>query len=288
MKRQIEERLYPKLQNLYVTMLRLLLVVALLAPLQLKAAGDTSIVSAIRNNKGILYYPHEVARFYQQNGFQLAWIAPDTVKTHAWDAMLLLDCVRQYGLSHEDYHPKQLLYDKLHSLIEQSGTNADKAAFDIILTDAMIRFINDLHYGKLNPVYTKTKIDAGANFKADDALLPALKRTDFLSAINDVQPKSRLYFDLQYHMRLLVGLRSGDCYVIPEGVIRKMAINMERLRWISTTGKPVHLTCIVQDGIIINYKDVYNKDKDLERALYNENKPAKKKLIINKMLPEKL
>jgi len=233
--------------------------------------GQDNIILAIKSQHANLYYPLSVERFYKQNGYKLAWIAPDTVKTHAWDAMLLLDCVKQYGLNHDDYHPKQLLYPTLHTLIEQKTNTAATAIYDVLLTDAMIRFINDLHYGKLNPVFTPDKVDKEAKFSADAALLSALHSNDFLSAIDSVQPKSKLYFDLQNHMRLLVGQRSGDCYAIPQGLIRKMAINMERIRWMTSTGKPVHLTLIVRQGMVIMYKDKYNQDKPLERQLYNEN-----------------
>jgi murein L,D-transpeptidase YcbB/YkuD len=89
-------------------------------------------------------------------------------------------------------------------------------------------------------------------------------------------------------MRLLVGQRSGDCYVIPQGLIRKMAINMERLRWISTTGRQIHLTLIVKDGVVINYKDTYKQDERLEMALYNEKCDTKIDLKLNKLLPERL
>jgi L,D-transpeptidase YcbB len=255
---------------------KLFLLIVLLMPFRLSA----QIQHALKIKRNNLYYPNSVERFYRQNGYQLAWIAPDTVKTHVWDAMLLLDCVMQYGLNHEDYHPKQLLYSKLHELIAQKESPEEAAAYDILLTDAMIRFINNLHYGKLNPVYTIKKIDNGVKFKADRELLIALKDSNFLRAINGTQPKSKLYFNLQYHMRLLVGQRSGDCYAIPPSLIRKMAINMERLRWISTTGKNIHLTCIVNEGVVIDYKDIHHQDKALERALYNEMPSPNNRLII--------
>jgi murein L,D-transpeptidase YcbB/YkuD len=264
---------------------RLSLFIVLLIPVQLKA--QNTIVSGIKNQRAKLYYPNLVERFYRQNGYKLAWIAPDTVKTHAWDAMLLLDCIKQYGLNHEDYHPDILLYPTLHRLIE-TGSDKEKAKYDIMLTDAMIRFMNDLHYGKLNPFYTTAKIDKELLFKADAALLLALQSNDFLRSISRIQPNSKLYNDLQDHMRLLVGQRSGDCYVIPQGLIRKMAINMERLRWISTTGKQVHLTLIVREGEIVNYKDVYKQDEKLEMALYNENQEAKRDLKLNKLSPDRL
>jgi hypothetical protein len=111
-----------------ITIIRLMLIIILLAPLQLKAAGDTSITLAIKANRASLYYPLEVARFYKQNGYKLAWVAPDTIKTQAPDAMLLLDCVRQYGLNHEDYHPRQLLYETLNRLMKQNVMDAEKWA----------------------------------------------------------------------------------------------------------------------------------------------------------------
>jgi murein L,D-transpeptidase YcbB/YkuD len=263
---------------------RLFFFIVLLMPLRLNA----QIKRTLEKERGALYYPISVERFYQQNGYQLAWIAPDTIKTHAWDAMLLLDCVKQYGLNHGDYHPKQLLYPELHKLIDHKGIPEEAAAYDILLTDAIIRFINDLHFGKLNPVYTTEKIDNGVQFKAESELLIALQGNDFLRTIDYTQPKLKLYVDLQDHMRLLVGQRSGDCYVIPPSLIRKMAINMERLRWISTTGKNIHLTCVVKEGTVIDYKDFHHQDKALERALYNETQLPIDRLIIHEIPIQKL
>jgi hypothetical protein len=252
------------------------LFIILLAPFQLCA--QNTIASAIKNNERKLHYPQSVARFYQQNGYRLAWIVQDTIKTHVWEAMMLLDCADQYGLIQADYHPKQLQYDKLHCLIEQQRPYEEKVTYDIMLSDAIICFMNNLHYGKLNPVYTRLKIDKGTLFKAEKELLNAINSKDFSTIIDNVQPKSKQYSNIRNHMHLLVGLRSGDCYIIPETLIRKMAINMERLRWRNTTGKQVHLTLIVRRGLVINFKDTYKYDMALEEALYNENQLSKSTL----------
>jgi L,D-transpeptidase YcbB len=237
----------------------------ILPPLQLQA--QNSIDLAIRKNRANLYYPRSVGQFYKQNGYKLVWIAPDTVKTHTWEAMMMLDCVKLYGLSHNDYHPKQLVYDRLHTLVEQGGTSTEKALYDILLTDAMIRLMNDMHYGKLNPIYTSAKIDRGVSFKAGKELQLATRSQEFPSSIDKTQPQSKLYLDLQDHMRIVVGQRSGDCYLIPPKLVRKMAINLERLRWISSTGKHVHLTCIVREGQVIYYKDINNQDEKMGKEL---------------------
>jgi murein L,D-transpeptidase YcbB/YkuD len=190
---------------------------------------------AANNNPLHLNYPKEVEQIYRQAGKKLLWIAPDTVKTHASDAMLLLDCVLQYGLNHDDYHPRALLYEKLNLYTSQfSKTSfAEKSRFDRLLTDAMLTFINDLHYGKLNPRYRPVQIDEGVTgFSANAVLLKSLRSNDFDSAIVDVQPQSKAYVNLQYRMHLLEGKMTAECYSFPESEIRKMAINMERLRWI--------------------------------------------------------
>jgi murein L,D-transpeptidase YcbB/YkuD len=185
-----------------------------------------------------LYYPKSLTRFYNKLGFQSPWIKPQNEKGQTWQGMLVLDCVLQFGLAHSDYHPNELLYDKLHDILDTPGKVSikDQARFDILLTDAMLNIINNLHFGKLNPEFSAGKIDKGDinGFHAEETLMIALnpkKDFDFLGVIASVQPKSKEYIDLQYHMRLLTGSRQGDCYEIPESNIRLMAINMERLRW---------------------------------------------------------
>jgi len=207
-------------------------------------SADTSISTAIQAqlnlHKSELDYPLSVERFYKQSGNKLLWIAPETVKTHASQAMLMLDCVLQFGLNYADYHPQYLTYEKLNLLTQKFSKQSDndKAAFDITLTDAMITYINHLHYGKLNPDYSADRIDKGniSWFDACVVLTNALqqKDADFIKVILGAQPQSQAYKSLQYHIYLLAGLYTGDCYDTPDSILRKMAVNLERLRWINS------------------------------------------------------
>jgi murein L,D-transpeptidase YcbB/YkuD len=216
------------------------------------------------------YYPKSVERFYQHNGYKLAWVAPETVKTDAWEGMLLLDCVMQFGLSHADYHPQELLYDKLHYLRGHfdKASSSEKAGYDILLTDALITFMNNLHYGKLNPEYPSGKIDMGSdqNFNVENSLSTALNEKDFMAAVISVQPQSEAYQRLQYQMHLLTGLYTGDCYETPEDSIRKIAVNMERLRWIGNGEKyyidiniPSYTLKVHQPDTVYQYKVIVGK-----------------------------
>lgn len=200
---------------------------------------DTILASSIHdqltNSSLSLYYPKSVKQFYLLGNFDAAWIKTQKETGPTWQAMLMIDCVLQFGLSHADYHPDELLYSRLHAILEQPDkvSVAQKARFDIMLTDAMITFINHLHYGKLNPDYTPGRIDTGSpgGFSAGRILFTGLQQNDLEHAILGVQPRSEEYAGLQNYMHLLKGQYLDDCYEIPEAEVRKVAINMERLRW---------------------------------------------------------
>lgn len=211
----------------------------------LNAAADTSIAANIRqllaNNRvgAPVYFPASVKRFYLQRGFAPNWVNPQANTKQTWESMLLLDCVLQFGLAHEDYHPKDILYTRLHDILERPSTvnSTEKARYDVLLTDAMITFMNHLHFGKLNPEYPAGRIDRQRDgFNADITLADAMQQKDYMAAILDVQPKSKEYSGLQSRMHLLEGIYQDDCYEVPQAEVRKVAINMERLRWMDIEG----------------------------------------------------
>ncbi|HVS94239.1 MAG TPA: L,D-transpeptidase family protein [Mucilaginibacter sp.] len=208
---------------------------------------DTSVSAYIQqylDHKSALrlYFPASVGRIYTANNAQPVWITESGDHKQAWQAMMLLDCVLQYGLFRADYHPAELLYDPLHDMLDEPHKvpNIRKAKFDILLTDAMIALINNLHYGKLNPVYSSDRIDHGGKlpFKVDDALVDALHQNDFRLAVLRTQPNNTLYAAMQDRLRQLEGVYKGDCYAIPQEEVRKIAINLERLRWADIDGTP--------------------------------------------------
>lgn len=230
-------------KSLTVIVIALFLLVNALGEAMCQSRDSIIVAEIQRQLKGSqlnLHYPKTVNRLYRDNKFKCLWVHPQKGEGEAWQAMLLIDCVKQFGLSHADYHPKELLYDQLHDILDTTKkVNISKQArFEIMLTDAIITFINNLHYGKLNPYFTTAQIDMGNinGFNPEAALINALTEKDFVTAIAAVQPKSKEYHDLQYHMRKLTGLLQGDCYEIPEADVRQMAINMERLRWANIQG----------------------------------------------------
>jgi len=77
-------------------------------------------------------------------------------------------------------------------------------------------------------VFPAAKIDTGDinGFDASTILTNALeqKNFDFMRVVLSVQPQSATYKKLQYHLHVLTGLYTGDCYEIPGSAVRKIAV----------------------------------------------------------------
>jgi murein L,D-transpeptidase YcbB/YkuD len=209
--------------------------------------ADSVISGEIRrqlNNpfhKGLLF-PESVKRFYTARSFRSAWFKPQTGAGPTWQAMLLIDCAAQFGLAGANYHQNELSYNTLHDILEVPWTvsAAQQARFDLLLSDAMIAYMNHLHYGRRNPAHPAVQIDHGIRdgFHAEMMLAGALGQTDLISAVTSVQPNSKQYRDLQYQLYVLTGLHSGDNYQVSAAAIKGMTVSMERLRWASVAEGP--------------------------------------------------
>ena len=207
-----------------------------------KTDKDTSISAEIKVQLGdfkkadVFHFPHSVFHFYRYHNFQPVWVKPGDDPKHTWEGVMLINCVLQFGLCHADYHPKEIDYTRLRTILEhpEQVNNNEKARCELMITDALITFINHLHYGKLNPYITMAKIDAGTDtsFNAGKVLALALRRPHFMSTITDVQPKIKAYTELEEQMREVTQLQQ-DCDTLPDPKVRKMAINLERMRWMA-------------------------------------------------------
>jgi murein L,D-transpeptidase YcbB/YkuD len=207
-----------------------------------KVQRDTSISAEIKiqlddlSNEGLFHFPHSVSRFYRSYNFQPIWVTPGSDPRRTWEGVLLINCVLQFGLCHADYHPKEIDYARLRTILEhpEQVNNYEKARFDLMITDALITFINHLHYGKLNPYFTAAKVDAGTDtgFNAGKTLTLALIKPHFMSSITAVQPQIKAYTELEEQMRELTQFQQ-DCDELPDTAIQKIAINLDRLRWMA-------------------------------------------------------
>jgi len=192
--------------------------------------------------QGTLNYPKSVERFYKTKDYTLAWVEKQNHNRQLAPAMMILDCVSQFGLNRQDFHASELIYKQVQVLAEEPTMlgGGQRAIFDVLMTDAMITFMNHLHYGKFNTILTPSKIDEGGygDFNAEERLLALMESKDFYNEIASVRPSSKEYDDLQKYLHLVRGQYLEDSYEFPEESVKKMTINMERLRWLSASQTP--------------------------------------------------
>jgi murein L,D-transpeptidase YcbB/YkuD len=155
-------------------------------PQQLSPEGQAALVAAIQaGNLPELRWPDFsdygklVKEFYESYGYSLPWVTGMQPTTQAQQAITLLLNAGQKGLSAEDYDGP-LWGDRLAKLKAgaSQSSEADALQFDVALTVSVMRYISDLHIGRVNPKH----FDFGLDIEAKKYDLPQFLKQDVVGA----------------------------------------------------------------------------------------------------------
>jgi len=128
-------------------------------PQELSPEGQTWLRAAIGSgNFADLHWPdfsdyrEQVQKIYELNGNLLSWVKGMEPTPQAREVIALLLQADQKGLSADDYDGSKWSgrLDKLKPAARQPS-EADAVGFDLALTVCTMRYISDLHIGKVNP-----------------------------------------------------------------------------------------------------------------------------------------
>jgi L,D-transpeptidase YcbB len=105
-------------------------------------------------------YSKHVQKFYGFNGDSFWWVKGMEPTPQARQAIALLLQADQKGLAADDYDGPRWS-DRLAKLkpAARQATEADALKFDLALTVCMMRYISDLHIGKVNPKHFAFALD---------------------------------------------------------------------------------------------------------------------------------
>ncbi len=105
-------------------------------------------------------YSKHVQKFYEFNGNSLWWVKGMEPTPQARQVIALLLQADQKGLSADDYDGPRW-NDRLAKLkpATRQATEADAVRFDLALTVCAMRYISDLHIGKVNPKHFAFALD---------------------------------------------------------------------------------------------------------------------------------
>jgi murein L,D-transpeptidase YcbB/YkuD len=139
-------------------------------PQQLNAEGQASLRAITQAGKladlrwpDFSDYDKHAQKFYESYGYSLPWVREGKPTAQAQQVIALLLQAEQKGLSAEDYDGPRWR-DRMTKLKPDAPqpSEADAVRFDVALTVCVMRYISDLHIGKVNPKHFDFGLDVEA------------------------------------------------------------------------------------------------------------------------------
>jgi murein L,D-transpeptidase YcbB/YkuD len=158
-------------------------------------------------------YQADVQSFYEAGGYAPAWSRDGQPSPRAQELIAVLKRAEYKGLEPEDYDASR--WDER---VRHLGEPGMAARFDAALTVCMMRYLSDLHVGRVNPAHLKFKLAVrNSSFE-----LPQFLRQDVLASANlapeleAVEPPYQRYrLTRDALARYLALERSGDGATVP-------------------------------------------------------------------------
>jgi L,D-transpeptidase YcbB len=184
-------------------------------------------------------YRLHLTNFYRPSGYKPAWIRDGQPTTQALELIKIFQDADQEGLRAEDYDAPRWA-DRL-ALLKGPHQDDDEARFDAALTICIMRYVSDLHIGRINP----QSLGFEFNVSNKKLYLPDFVRerlvngSDLSSELVAVEPPfneyQRLRAALQHYMELEKNddgrkvldagpVSPGDQYAGIEGLAKRLRL----------------------------------------------------------------
>ena len=136
-------------------------------------------------------YRDSVKKFYDAGGNSLAWIQNGKASPQAVSMILLFQQAALKGLNPEDYDASR--WDARLAKLQPTAPKAsdtDLAHIDLALTVSAMRYISDLHIGRVNPQHFKFGLTVGPQRLdlADELRTQVLPASDIPAILAKVEP----------------------------------------------------------------------------------------------------
>jgi murein L,D-transpeptidase YcbB/YkuD len=191
------------------------------APQALSAQGESELRAIVESgNLPDLRWPNwpdyrvYVEKFYDSGGYALAWVTKEMQATpQALAIISVLQDADSKGLFAEDYDASR--WTQRLAKFQQTNppaSESDAIHFDVALTVCVMRYVSDLHLGKINPHYFHFGLDIeGQNYDRAEFLRQRLVGAENVKAILDgVEPPLHGYRRVQQALQRYLELARQD------------------------------------------------------------------------------
>lgn len=198
---------------------------------------DTTAAGSVRaadDERGLLA-GESVRAFYAFEPSPIWTLTRDRLTPEAATALAVLTDATAYGLQPENYGLARLeaIRDSIARGGRAGGANARRARFEVYLTDAVLRLMRDLHYGRLRTYAPPGALkQAAPPLDFAHALRSGIASTTVKSTILACQPPNREYQRLQTALAEWLQVPvAADSLEQWRGRYQQIAVNLERWRW---------------------------------------------------------
>ena len=183
-----------------------------------------------------------------QSGQQLLWSTQAGPTNQAEEFVAILRAAAIYGLRADDYNAESLLAAQARLAAAGRSSSLDKRMeFDLAMSTAATRFVNHLHYGRINPRAAGFELPtARTDLDVQAAVTAIAHARDVATAVSVVEPRFYHYAMLKTslaHYRTLAGdatltalppishsaLHAGDTYA-GAPALRRLLIALDDMR----------------------------------------------------------
>ena len=229
-----DEMLENRATRIFLAVLAASTIIAATPAQPLSAAGETQLHAIIDTAElADLRWPEfgnyrsQVTEFYTSSAGSLAWIHDSGPSTQALAIIHVLTNADQEGLNPEDYDGPRW-QTRVAALAQPSpAPESDLVRFDVALTVSAMRYMSDLHLGRVNPRLFDSELNMDhTSFDLSEFLRERLvnaSETDIETAIEGIEPPFPTYRRTLNALRTYLELSrrdDGELLPVPRQAIR--------------------------------------------------------------------
>ncbi len=185
----------------------------------------------------------DVETLYKTNNYAPIWLNTPQAEKNITDVLTLLSTAALQGLNPDDYSVNLLKQNLSTIQFTKSDSMTDFALYDTALSVSLVRFLHDVHYGRVNPrsLNFNVKLRTKKSIDLPQIIQTAMNEGNVLQLAFKVEP------NLQQYRQLRTALSNNNSVVSTEEKPHKKAkksgnhsseyttkiqLAMERLRWL--------------------------------------------------------
>lgn len=177
-----------------------------------------SIDSALVQIDSLIQYYDTLRVFYAQKNYEPIFIKSFDDEALLNSVLTLLEKAGEHGLNPEQYHFRKIAdeFSQAVDTVPNPVRYSQLANTEIMLADAIVKYCFHLRYGLVNPkqIFPDTYFLPIDDTSKGDLFQP-LRQDNILQYLNDIQPKSKRYTDLQTALKYYNRFKDAEWQAIP-------------------------------------------------------------------------